>query len=197
MDKLGPEPPGVADEQMVSLLALPQQWRNRYLSSRASMEADPVTWMTAKRGPAGFSPAQFEEWAQQHGYHTKAQNVRRNNLNAVDTFVTWEQAVGAAEVNRRFQAINASPTATEDDWTPTQALPTDATGLDIKRFSSLVCLSSLLFKLSSNLIDTVDLSTSSHTMSSTQVPPPTRVSKPLKNFEMSIVQGIRPNNDQT
>ena len=34
-------------------------------------------------------------------------------------------------------------------------------------------------------------------MSSTQVPPPTCISKPLNNFEVSIVQGIRPNNDQT
>ena len=34
-------------------------------------------------------------------------------------------------------------------------------------------------------------------MSSIQVPPPTRVSKPLNNFEVSIVQGIRPNIDQT
>ena len=34
-------------------------------------------------------------------------------------------------------------------------------------------------------------------MSSTQVPPPTRQSKPLNNFEVPIVQGIRPNNDQT
>ena len=63
----------------------------------------------------GSIPAQSEEWAQQHGYHAWAQNVSGNNLNAVDAFVTREQTVGPAEVNRRFQAINASPTATEDD----------------------------------------------------------------------------------
>lgn len=34
-------------------------------------------------------------------------------------------------------------------------------------------------------------------MSSTQVPPPIRLSKPLNNFEVPIVQGITPNNDQT
>ncbi|KAM0804007.1 hypothetical protein BDR22DRAFT_709571 [Usnea florida] len=66
IDKLGPETPGAADEHMVSLLASTQQWRNRYLSSRASMEADHVAWITAKRRSAGLSPAQFEEWAQQH-----------------------------------------------------------------------------------------------------------------------------------
>ena len=133
MNKMGPEPPGAADEQMVSLLASTQQWRNRYLRSRASMEADPVAWMTTKRGPVGLSPAQFDEWAQQHGYYAWAQNVRENNLNAIDAFVTWEQTVGAAEVNRRFHAINASPADTGDDWTPTQAPPTDVTDISMEK----------------------------------------------------------------
>ena len=60
-------------------------------------------------------------------------NVRAHNLNAVNAFVTWEQTVGAAEVNIRVQAISATRITAENEWSSTRAPPTEVTDISMEK----------------------------------------------------------------
>ena len=46
------------------------------------MEADPVTWLTDKRGPTGLTQAQCKIWAHKYNYYSWAQKVKSQNLNS-------------------------------------------------------------------------------------------------------------------
>ena len=84
------------------------------------MEADPILWLTSKRGPVGLSPVQFQEWTKRSGYDSWVQQVKQHKLNAINVFVTWEETIGVAEVNEKM--TNTTVPSTEnndcenDDW---------------------------------------------------------------------------------
>ena len=96
--KLGPEPPRLepTDPTMAALHVATDQWRQRYHASRADMDRDPIAWLLHKN-PDMANNAKCVEWMKQ---------VKDENLNAIDAFVSWEQTVGATEAN-----LKAQPTA--------------------------------------------------------------------------------------